>query len=180
MRVYKFLPLMAGVLAISGCGNQTPGPAEVVAVQPKTPSVPKSATVTSTPASSGLTKKPGLPGFSLDAIGQAFDPINKPAVISIDTTVVFRGFGFDNDAKQPAKAVELILDQTAYATDYKSRRQDVADYFHAPQLEMTGFSVSIPSILISEGDHTAVVRVISYDGKTYKDSPVIKFVARKP
>jgi len=129
--------------------------------------------------SAGLAKRPQPAGFFLDHVGQASDPFNKrPAVTAAGQPVVLDGFGFDPVAKAPAKGVDVIVDDRAYGTAYGAGRPDVAAFFKVPALVNVGFRTTLPAGTLAPGAHTAVVRVISADGKGYYDSPMLPFEVR--
>jgi len=161
-------------LALAACDNAKPRPA--AATEAERPFAP----VVRTPIAKvdGLEKRPEMPGFSLDAINAAPDPINKPATIQADASLTVSGFGFDPVAKTPGKALHIVIDGAGYATDYGAPRGDVATYFKAEALTPTGFRAVLPPGTVRPGAHTALVRVVAADGKSYFDGPAIAFTAK--
>lgn len=128
--------------------------------------------------SAGLAKRPEFPGFYLDRIGAAPDPVNKqPAATPGDLPILLNGFGFDPVAKVPAKGVDLVIDGKAYGATYGGSRADVASYFKAPALARTGYTMTLPAGTLAKGPHALVVRVIAADGKGYFESPPVPFTA---
>ena len=126
--------------------------------------------------SAGLAKRPEFPGFYLDRIGAAPDPVNRqPAATPGDVAIVLSGFGFDAVAKVPAKGVDLVIDGKAYGAAYGGSRPDVASYFKTPPLALTGYTVTLPAGTLPKGPHALVVRVIAADGKGYFESPPVPF-----
>lgn len=169
-------PLTAlAFVALAACDQPKSRPADPAA------SAPASAAPPAAPpagASAGLPKRAEMAGFSLDVINDAKDPVNAPASVSAAGPMTFSGFGFDPVAKLPGAAVDIVIDGVAYPTSYGHQRKDVGDYFKAPALENTGFTVTLPAGAVKAGSHQAIVRVVSADKTGYFDSVVIGFVAR--
>lgn len=174
MRPTLTLALLAP-FALAACDNPKPRPAVAptsMAPLPAAQPAPAPATV------AGLAKRPEMPGFSLDAINQAQDPVNRPATIQADAPLSVSGFGLDPVAKAPGKAVQIVIDGVAYPTLYGHERQDVAAYFKAEAAAASGFKADLPAGTVKRGPHTAVVRVIAADGRSYFEGPPIAFTAR--
>lgn len=168
------LPIAAlALFSVAACDKPKPRQAAApLAVAPAA----APATPTAPPASTGLTQREEMAGFSLDAINAAQDPVNMPANIRAGVPVVVSGFGFDPVAKTPGKAVDVVIDGVAYPTEYGHGRADVAAYFKAEALGSTGFRAALPAV--KPGPHTAIVRVVSADGQSYFDGATISFYAR--
>ena len=163
------------VLALAGCDQPKPRPADPQAAGPTAAPAPAPAPAG---ASAGLPKRTEMAAFSLDVINEAKDPLNAPATVSAAGPMTFSGFGFDPVAKAPAAAVDIVIDGVAYPTAYGHQRKDVGDYFKTPALENTGFTVTLPPGAVKAGSHQAIVRVVSADRTGYFDSVVIGFVAQ--
>jgi hypothetical protein len=162
-------------LALAACDNPKPRqvPPDPMALAPP-PLAPAAAPTDG--MSAGLARRPEFPGFYLDRIGSAPDPVNKqPAVTSGAQPMVLDGFGFDPVAKVPAKGVDVVIDGKAYGTAYGQSRPDVASFHRVPALAPTGYAMTLPAGTLAKGPHTALVRVIAADGKGYFESPVINF-----
>ncbi|HEY3947688.1 hypothetical protein [Phenylobacterium sp.] len=126
--------------------------------------------------SEGLPKRAGTPIFTLDHVGAAFDPLGKPpAVTPRDRPVVFDGFGLDDLAKAPGRGVDVTVDGKVYGTAYGATRRDVAVHFKDQNLAPVGFRMVLPSGSLAVGPHSATVRVIAADGRSYEESPTIRF-----
>lgn len=170
--------LMAGVaasLSLAACDQPKPrDPPTIPAPQIE----PPAAASVSEALSVGLPVKPEFPGFYLDNIGPAFDPMNTPAVAPADEPLMFQGFGFDPVALAPAKGVDLVVDGRVYPTTYGHDRQDVADFKKVPGLVPVGYRTTLPAGALQPGPHEVVVRVIATDGSGYYQSPVIRFETR--
>ncbi len=166
--------LAAALAALAACDKPKPrvvpprdGPPGMVAA-PQAPLPPE-------PASAALVKRPGMPGFYLDHVGKVLDPMNNPAVVPADEPLVLGGFGFDMEAKVPAKAVDVVIDGKPWPTRYGAPRQDVAVFYKTPGLVAVGFSTTLPAGTLAPGPHVAIVRVIAPDGVGYYESPAITF-----
>jgi len=179
MRTVLMLAGAAAMLTLAACDE--PKPRQAPAEPP--PSVTPepgggTAPLAYEPISQGLPEKPEFPGFYLDNIGPAFDPLNRPAVVPAGRSLRMDGFGFDPVAKAPAKGVDLVLDGRLYGSAYGHDRPDVADFQKVPGLVPVGFRTMIPATALTPGPHEVVVRVIAADGSGYYQSPVIRFEAR--
>lgn len=161
------------LLSLAACDKPKPRQAAApLAVAPAAaPAAP-----TRPAASTGLAQRQEMAGFSLDAINEAQDPVNRPATIRAGVPLVVSGFGFDPVAKTPGKAVDVVIDGVAYSTEYGHGRADVATFFKAEALSATGFRAALPAV--KPGPHTAIVRVVSADGQAYFDGVPISFYAK--
>ena len=171
--------VLACALALCACDNAKPRqtPPDPMASGPP----PGEAMVAPAGAglSAGLPKRPEFPGFYLDHAGAAADPMNhQPAVTPAGQPILLDGFGYDPVTKTPAKGVDVVVDGKAYPTVYGSPREDVANYNKNPALVAVGYKTILANGSLPTGPHTAVVRVISSDGKGYYEGPVIKFEVR--
>lgn len=162
------------LLSAAACDQPKPRPAPPPMAAASAPTTPAAAVA----ASTGLSKRPEMAGFSLDLINEAADPVNRPASITAGGPVTMSGFGFDPVAKAPGAAVDIVIDGVAYPTVYGAARGDVAAYFKVPALDKTGFTVTLPAGAIQAGPHQAVVRVVAADKSGYFDSVTIGFVAK--
>lgn len=166
------LPLAVLLMVFAAaCDKPKPRPAADARAAHAPPAAPQ-------PMSAGLVPRPEMPGFSLDRINAAQDPVNVPATIRSGTVVEVSGFGFDPVAKAAGKGVDIVIDGVAYPTDYGHERQDVAVYFKTEAVRATGFRASLPAGVVTPGPHKAQVRVISADGGSYFDGVAIDFYAQ--
>ena len=175
----KSQPLALAVLAalaLAACDKPKvrhvpPDPMAVQMVE--TPDIPAA---TGDGLSVGLPKRPEFPGFYLDHIGAALDPMNhQPAVTAAGDPILLDGFGFDPTTKTPAKGVDVVIDGKAWPTTYGSPRGDVASFNKVPGLIAVGFATRLPPKTLAPGAHTAVVRVVAADGKSFFEGPAIPF-----
>jgi hypothetical protein len=169
--------MMGALLALCACEKGKPRhvPVDPMALAPPPPGA------TAAPAaglSAGLPRLKAYPGFSLDRIGAAADPLNrKPAVTPADAPIVFTGFGFDPVAKAPGKGADVVVDGKPYGALYGHARADVAVYFKIPGLTAVGYALTLPPGALAKGQHSVVVRVVAADGKGYFQSPNFAFTA---
>lgn len=164
--------LLALTAALAACDKPKPPPA------PAAPPAPISAAPSASGPilSGGLARRPEFPGFYLDHIGAAIDPLNrKPAVTPGAQPIVLNGFGFDPTTKLPARGVDVVIDGKAYPTTYGAPRPDVARFTKVEGLTPVGFTTTLPAGALDSGEHILVVRVIASDGSGYFESPQFKF-----
>jgi len=177
MKVRAIALAGAALLALAGCDKPKPRtvPNDPMAL-PAEPAATPAVAAAGDGLSVGLPKRPEFPGFYLDRIGDAPDPLNKkPAVTAAGKPIALDGFGFDPVAKVPAKGVDVVIDGKAYGTQYGHARQDVATFNKIPGLVPVGYRTELPAGVLAPGAHAVVVRVIAADGKAYFESPVFNF-----
>jgi hypothetical protein len=168
---------LAAVAALWGCDKPS-SPAAPPAAEPKAaqPTAAPPAPGVAAPLSVNLPKRPGMPGFTLDYINEAVDPLNRqPAVVKGSGPLRVGGFGFDPVSKAPGRGIDLVIDDTVYATTYGSSRPDVARYTKVPALSGTGFLTTLPAGAVQPGPHQIIVRIVSSDGAAFYESPAILF-----
>lgn len=153
-------------------------PKERVTGKAPVPAAAAAPAAAATLLSEGLPLKPGYPGFYLDHVGTAADPLNKPAIVDGREALVFDGFGFDPDAKTPAKGVDVEIDGRLYPAAYGIARADVADFHKNPALVPVGFKMTLPPGTLAAGPHQVRARFVAADGSAYYQSPVINFTVR--
>ena len=171
--------LLAGALILTGCDKGKPRhlPPDPFAAPPPLPGA-----ADETPReglSAGLPRRPGMPGFFLDHIGAAIDPMNKPPQpLTPGAPLLVDGFGFDAAAKLPAKGMDVVIDGKAFGARYGHARGDVATYFKTPALANTGFRVVLPPEMVGPGSHSVTLRIVAADGKAYDETPPVGFTLR--
>jgi hypothetical protein len=175
----RLLSLLAVAgLALAGCekGKTRHLPPDPFAAPP---AAAGSTTEPTGGLSAGLTKRAGAPGWFVDHIGGAIDPLNHPpAVTAADAPMLLDGFGFDAVAKRPAKGVDVVIDGKAYGTAYPHARPDVGIYFKTPELAASGFRTTLPPGTVAAGTHTLRLRVVAADGGGYFESPPVAFTVQ--
>jgi hypothetical protein len=170
---------VCAALALAGCDKPKPRHLPPDPMGASADLVPDDQIPIGEGLSIGLQARPGMPGFSLDHTGDTADPLNhQPAVTAAHAPILLDGFGFDAVAKAPAKGVDVVVDGKAWPTRYGIGRRDVARYVKNPALVSVGFTTVLPAGALAPGLHTAVVRVISTDGKGYYDSLSIPFTVK--
>lgn len=172
----------AAALSLTACDEpkpRNPPPAEAPPPVAAAPAAAPAAGAAPAAASAGLPKREGMAGFYVDYIGAAHDPLNRqPAVAAADKPLTVGGFAFDAASKQPARAVDVVIDGVAYGAAYGTPRDDVATFHKNPALQKVGYAVTIPAGTIPPGDHTLILRVVSTDGGGYQESVPVKFQVR--
>ena len=165
-------------LALAACDEPKPrNPPPAAAAAPAAPAAAPAAPAAPAVASAGLAKREGMAGFYVDDIGGAHDPLNRqPAIVAAGAPIAVSGFAFDSTSKQPARAVDVVVDGVAYGAAYGSPREDVATYNKNPALVNVGYAVTLPAL--PAGDHTLVLRVVSTDGGGYQESVPVTFTVR--
>jgi len=88
------------------------------------------------------------------------------------------GWAVDNQNNVPAGGVDIAIDGQPFRTQYGVERPDVAAHFNLPAYTKTGFQFLIPAGALSAGQHKLTVRVISSDGKTYRESAPVALVVQ--
>jgi hypothetical protein len=105
---------------------------------------------------------------------QAIDAINgqptaNQAVVRLnlqrDDTVTIVGWAIDDEARRPAGAVFLTVDDrltipTLYGTD----RQDIAAKVNAPELRKVGYTATFSIQILGPGRHMLRTEIVSADG----------------
>ena len=175
MKLLAIAAVCFATLALGACDHPKPRPVPTdpmaLPPPPAAPAAPPGAGM-----SPGLARRVEPPGFYLDRVGQAPDPVNRrPAVTPGGVAMVLDGFGFDPVIKAPARGVDVVIDGEAYGTAYGHARPDVASYFRVPALAATGYTVTLPAQTLGKGAHSVVVRVIAADGASYFESPPVPF-----
>ena len=176
-RVNSLLTLTLVVLGIVlSCGKKD---LETDAA-PKTGSTAPVSAPAAKPLAPGVT--PNLTRSELttlcivDNIGPVGDPAKQKSVqVSGDKTFGITGWAVDESKKTVAGGVDVVIDQTPYSAHYGSERKDVAGHFNQPAYTASGFELMIAPGQLPKGQHSASIRVISNDKKSYYQGPVIQF-----
>jgi hypothetical protein len=126
---------------------------------------------------SSLQRSAGPPTFYLDVLSGIALPMTHPSV-SVGASADLSGSGWaaDDQNKAPAGGVDIAIDGQPFRTQYGAERPDVAAHFNLPAYTKTGFQFLIPGGTFSAGNHKLTVRVISSDGKTYRESDPLTLV----
>jgi phosphoglycerol transferase len=122
----------------------------------------------------------GAPLYNVDGIGNATAPLaGKTPQARLEGQLTLNGWTIDQDAKQPAGGVELVVDGAkTFPATYGIPRPDVAAYFKLPSYELSGFSASISSKDLGPGLHHLALRVLSPSHSCYRQGPDLTFEIR--
>lgn len=179
MKTPPFIVAILALVALAACDKpkvRHVQPDPMAAQMVETADIPAA---TGAGMSLGLAKRPEFPGFYLDHIGAALDPMNrKPAVTAAEDPILLDGFGFDPITKTPAKGVDVVIDGKAWPTTYGSPRGDVASFNKVPGLIAVGFATTLPPKTLMPGAHSAVVRVVAADGRGFFEGPAVAFTVK--
>src|SRR5215469_460857 len=128
-------------------------------------------------ASSQVPQCLGGPLYNIDSIGNATAPLaGKTPQVRLDAQLTLNGWTIDQDAKQPAGGVELVVDSVrTFPASYGIPRPDVAAYFKLSSYEPSGFSASIPTKGLGPGLHRLALRVLSPSHNCYRQGPEMTF-----
>jgi hypothetical protein len=175
--------LAAGVLTCCSRGDESTAPitqTSAPAAQPAT--LPPAATPTAAtlpPAggiSQGLTRS-NVPatGF-LDTVGSVNNASSQKSIrVAGDKELLFSGWAIDRPRRSLAGGVEVAIDGTPYIAQYGDERPDVAQHLKNPAMQQSGFQLTLPPQYLSKGTHSATLRVIAMDKKSYYVGPTIRF-----
>ncbi len=160
--IRAWLAIAAAFLLIS-CGHAGSESAPVSAVEVK---------LQANGASAALPLVQGMPRLSVDQIGDVVEPLGKPpVVIAAGGDISSTGFALDEHAHSLASGVDIVIDDLPFTAHYGTYRPDVAAYFKMPEYANSGYQFTVPAKFFGKGKHTLTVRVVSGDGKSYRESP---------
>ena len=170
IRNMSLLTLTLLAVAIStSCGEKKEDPGVPIAEKrpappPLTPGISQTLT---------RSDKPLM--YRFDRLGSVANPLTQKNIqIPGDSSALIMGWAVDDTAKKLSGGVDVVIDQTTYSAR-PSNRTDVAAYYKQPDLAMAGFELLVPPGLLTKGDHTLSIRVISSDKKSYYQGDVVKF-----
>jgi hypothetical protein len=124
-----------------------------------------------------LTRAPGDPACAFERINDIWSvTIHQPAAIAPGSSITFAGWAVDEDRQSLASGVDLVIDGLTLAADYGGEREDVAGYFKTPQIRDSAFCLFLPAGWLAKGRHSVSIRVISGDGRTYREGAPIAFI----
>jgi hypothetical protein len=165
------LTVIASVVSIS-CGDKKEDPG--VPISSSRPAAP----VLAPGISQTLTKNDKPPLYHLDSFGPVKNPGGpKPFEIASDSSNLVMGWAVDPVTKQLPGGIDVVVDQATFTAKAKTQRTDVADHFKRPDYVSSGFELVLPPGQLTKGEHTASIRVISSDKKSYYQGDVMKFMA---
>ena len=184
-RLPHLLTLIVAMVLLSACGGGKDDSASRSGGAPPSPAVTESKAPGSAPPvpplvpgmSQTLTKSDVAPIYHLDSIGSVSNPSpQKAGQLAGDTPVLIMGWAIDPANKNLAGGIEVVLDGSTYIAHYGTSRNDVADYFKRPDYQRAGFELLLPPGQLAKGEHSASIRVIASNKKSYYQSEVVKFV----
>lgn len=129
--------------------------------------------------SAGLGKAEGEPLFNFERINDTWSVMAQQSVIvPSGRSVTMAGWAVDGPSVALASAVDISIDGTPYNADYGIERDDVATYLKIPAYRDCGFRLILPAGVIGKGTHSAAVRIVSRDGKSYWEGAKVAFEVR--
>ena len=163
-------------LLMAGCGKKdepatsTSGPASGA------PATTAAAPALTPGASNNLKKNDGPPFYNFDWMGKVNYPAAQKSVeISGDVENSVNGWAMDPSKKMPASGVDVVIDGVPYAAKYGIGRIDVAKHFDKPEFLKSGYLLTLAPHQLTKGPHALLIRVITNDGKSYNEGPVVHF-----
>lgn len=131
------------------------------------------------PRSALLTKRPGLPKFNLEALGNQGNAWKEKSFrLRAGEPVVITGWALDVTGKSPAGGVEIALNGVPYVARYGSDRPDVGAQFGVDACRRAGFEISLDPAALPRGSVAMTVRVITADGASYYESVPVTLEVR--
>jgi len=67
--------------------------------------------------------------------------------------------------------LDIVIDHVAFPSIYGMDRPDVANHFHQPAYQPSGFVAAIPAASIAPGTHQVAVRLVDAARGCYHESP---------
>lgn len=123
----------------------------------------------------GLPVVPGPPLCGIDQLGPYKEvPSGKTHVLPRTEQTPIGGWAVDNDSKTLAAGVEVVVDNTPYKAQYGIDRPDVAERLGNQGYRLSGFQCELPIGNLAKGYHTLTVRVVSADGKSFRETNLIQ------
>ena len=114
----------------------------------------------------------------LDQLGPVTDPLSARRIrVPRGQPLLVSGWAIDPAQKEPAAAVELVLDRVVYRTSVRIPRGDVANAHGFRSYLKSGFSAELPAAAISPGRHTLEVRIVLAGGRQSYAAAELRFEA---
>lgn len=102
-------------------------------------------------------------GMILDLVNERnIQEYGKIDVLEGDKTLKLVGWAADFDLKLPASALYVKIGEELYKAKYGISRTSVSEYYNNPDLENTGFEITIPSNI--QQDEIISFIIVSNDG----------------
>ena len=128
------------------------------------------------PVSPGMPACAGQPAHSIDRIGSARSPFGAPVRVKRTRSLKVWGWAVDLQNKAPAYDVDVVVDETAFASVHGGDRPDVASYYGQQSYQRSGFVAKIPAYALAGGQHTLGLRVVAADRSCYYEGPRVPIV----
>ena len=103
----------------------------------------------------------------MESVGLITAGENKSFDLPTHGKVEIAGWAVDQEAKTAAGGVEFVIDGTPLAAQYGKPRPDVATAYGVPAYANAGYSIALTAEEFAPGAHTAFVRVLSNDRKSF-------------
>jgi hypothetical protein len=116
--------------------------------------------------------------FCLDQLGPVQEPLRGSGVrVPLNAHVVVAGWALDARRRQPAVAVDLVLDGVPYRATVGISRPDVAAAHGDPTYVRSGFRARFPPDTVTAGSHELEIRVVVNGGREYHPAARLRFEA---
>jgi len=114
--------------------------------------------------------------FYLDRFGSSMDPLRGPRIaIGRDEEVIASGWALDVDRRQPADAVDLVIDGRSYRAVTRVPRAVVATAHGDRGYFKCGFNARFPPGAIGPGTHVLEIRIVMNGGREYCSAALVGF-----
>jgi hypothetical protein len=114
--------------------------------------------------------------FHVEQFGACQNPTGQEILqIACNEALVISGWALDGAARQPASAVDLLLDGEAYRVRPHTARGDVAAAFGSRSYFRSGFSARFPANLLVPGAHELEIRIVTDGGRESFSAMTVRF-----
>jgi hypothetical protein len=104
-------------------------------------------------------------GSYLDRFGPLADPLRMTSVsVAHDQPLLVTGWAIDLSQREPAYAVDLVVDGVSYRTRVRVPRPDVAAAYRDSAYLRSGFSSRLPCTIAPSSSHLFELRVVVHGG----------------
>ncbi len=131
-----------------------------------------------------MTREEAPSLYSLDRIGTVIEPASQESVhVPGDRHIEFSGWALcangdgltDQHRRTPAGGVDIAIEDTLFYAVYGEDREDVANHFQNPDYRRSGFRLVLLPGMLTKGEHTMSMRVISPDQTSYYQGQSVTF-----
>lgn len=162
-RVALTAALLIGMLALSACEGDPPGPGD------KTAGSDQAATSTT-----ALARAPGETTIYIDTVNKQVPSAKGPVTVNVEQTpqIMVNGWALDKPGQSPAGGVVMVIDgNVEVPTTYGAERSDVAKFLNNPNYTKSGFVGWINVATITKGQHILSFKVLTADKRGYYEPP---------